>query len=150
MIKEIKHGGKLMAIVISHDHDEPGVNFFTPPEFSQQLAFIKHPAGTAIGAHIHNPPATHGSFVSEVLVVKKGKLRVDLYDESRAYVESVILAAGDVILLARGGHGFKIIEDIEIIEIRQGPHEPATHKFPFKSVSEDEIEFERSGDDTCQ
>ena len=33
-----------------------------------------------------------------------------------------ILASGDVILLASGGHGIDIIKDAEIIEVKQGPY----------------------------
>lgn len=66
---------------------------------------------------------------------------MDLYDEGRVYIESVLLEAGDVILLAGGGHGFKVIEEVEMIEVQQGPYDPASHKRSFESVSERDIKF---------
>jgi mannose-6-phosphate isomerase-like protein (cupin superfamily) len=47
---------------------------------------------------------------------------VDFYDDSQAYLESRLLGSGDVILLAEGGHGFEVIEDLEMIEVKQGPY----------------------------
>ena len=58
----------------------------------------------------------------EVLVIKTGKLRVDFYTDEKAYLKSYLLEQGDVILLASGGHGFEVIEDMEMYEIKQGPY----------------------------
>ena len=33
-----------------------------------------------------------------------------------------ILSKGDIIILFQGGHGFKILEETKIIEIKQGPY----------------------------
>ena len=35
---------------------------------------------------------------------------------------STILRTGDVILLASGGHGFEVLEELEMYEIKQGPY----------------------------
>ena len=58
----------------------------------------------------------------EVLIIKKGILRVDFYDEYEDYLESRNLYAGDIILLVSGGHGFKVIDEVEMIEVKQGPY----------------------------
>ena len=55
-------------------------------------------------------------------MIKRGKLRVDFYDSGRNYIESRILLGGDTILLATGGHGFEALEEIEMIEVKQGPY----------------------------
>jgi hypothetical protein len=75
----------------------------------------------------------------EVLYIKKGKVRVDFYDNKKKYAFSSILNKGDVVLLADGGHGFKMIEDSEIIEIKQGPYCGEEDKVRFTSISEDQI-----------
>jgi hypothetical protein len=72
-------------------------------------------------------------------VLRKGKLRVDFYDRGQAYLDSRILNAGDIILLATGGHGFEVLEEIEMIEIKQGPYIGDEDKVRFDPVSKDKV-----------
>ncbi len=122
MIKEIKNKESVLAIIITNDFCQNGVHFCTPDDFSQQLAYMKHPKGKVIRPHLHNPVKREVFLTKEVLFIKKGKLRVDFYDDEKQYLESYILKEGDTILLAGGGHGFEVIEDIEMIEVKQGPY----------------------------
>jgi phage gp45-like len=66
-----------------------------------------------------------------VLYIKSGKVRIDFYDDHQKHLESRILKAGDVILLAHGGHGIKMIEESEIIEVKQGPYTGEQDKTRF-------------------
>jgi mannose-6-phosphate isomerase-like protein (cupin superfamily) len=122
MLETIEHAGMVLAIVLRRDFRREGIEFFTPPEYSQQLAYMNRPAGYVIPAHVHNPVAREVQRTSEVLFVKSGRVRVDFYDEQRNYLRDLELRAGDVILLVRGGHGFEMLEDCEMIEVKQGPH----------------------------
>ena len=88
-----------MAIIISHRFNEKGIHFFTPNEFSQQLAYMNHPAGKIIEPHYHNAVQRNVVFTQEVLIIKKGKLKVDFYDDDLNHAESRILETGDIILL---------------------------------------------------
>jgi mannose-6-phosphate isomerase-like protein (cupin superfamily) len=126
--------GQVMAIIISHRFNEKGIHFFTPNEFSQQLAYMNHPAGKIIEPHYHNAVQRNVVFTQEVLVIKKGKLKVDFYDDDLNYSESRILEAGDVILLSAGGHGFEVIEDLEMIEVKQGPYQGEADKTRFNTL----------------
>ncbi len=121
-VEHIKHGDQLMAIILPAEFNEPGIHFFTSNEFSQQLGYMKHPAGKVIDPHVHNPVSREVMYTQEVLFIRKGKLRVDFYDEQENYLESRTVRAGDVILLASGGHGFEVLEEIEMIEVKQGPY----------------------------
>src|SRR5262245_34546056 len=107
MVTEIRHEGEVMAIILSAGFQQPGIHFFTPDSFSQQLAYMRHPAGKVIAPHVHNPVTRSVQYTLEVLFLRKGRLRVDFYAPDRRYLESRILTAGDVILLATGGHGFE-------------------------------------------
>lgn len=122
MIEQITHTNQLLAIIICHDFCKPGIHFCTPDDFSQQLAYMQHPAGKLIEPHVHNPVQREVFHTQEVLFLKRGRLRVDFYDDERNYLESRILEAGDTILLASGGHGFEALEEIEMIEVKQGPY----------------------------
>jgi len=122
MIETIEDAGRILAVVIRRGFRREGVEFFTPPEFSQQLGYMNRPRGYVIPPHVHNPVTRQVDYTREVLFVRSGKVRVDLYDDARAHVRSVMLETGDVILLASGGHGFEMLEDCEMIEVKQGPH----------------------------
>ncbi len=140
-MKEIKYNGQLLAIIIPHDYHKPGISFFTPGELSQQLAYMEHPAGHDIAPHVHNPVKREVHYTQEVLVIRKGKLRVDFYDDERNYIESHILTEGDVILLVSGGHGFKVLEDLEMFEIKQGPYAGDKDKTRFDGVDEHNVQI---------
>lgn len=135
MIEQIIDRNQLLAIIVSQKFDQPGVHFFTSGEMSQQLAYIQHPIGKIIKPHIHKPVLREVHFTQEVLFIKKGKLRVDLYDDRQQYIASRILETGDVILLAAGGHGFEVIEEVEIIEVKQGPYVGDRDKISFEGIS---------------
>lgn len=122
MIEHVCHGDQLVAIIIHRDFHKPGIHFFTPDDFSQQLAYMQHPAGKVVDPHVHNPVSRQVHYTQEVLFIKRGRLRVDFYDDQQGYLESRVLKAGDVILLAAGGHGFEALEEIEMIEVKQGPY----------------------------
>lgn len=122
MIEQIQHRGHLLALIVSHRFEKPGVTFFTPNELSQQLAYMHHPMGKIIEPHVHNPVAREVQLTQETLFIKRGKLRVDFFDPQRNYLESRVLVAGDVILLVDGGHGFEVLEELEMIEVKQGPY----------------------------
>ena len=122
MIEYVKDNEKILCIIVRNSYNKSGIEFFTPNDFSQQLAYMNHPSGKIIQPHVHNPVSRQVHYTLEVLVIKKGKVKVDLYNNDQLYVESKILNEGDIILLASGGHGFEVLEDLEMFEIKQGPY----------------------------
>ncbi|MBY3040247.1 hypothetical protein [Rhizobium laguerreae] len=131
MIEKITNGGELQAMILRSNYTFDGIQFFTPDEFSQQLAYMKRPTGYVIQPHVHNAVAREVLYTKEVLLIRSGVVRVDFYSDAQEYYESAILRAGDVILLAFGGHGFEIIEEAEIIEVKQGPYAGESDKTRF-------------------
>ena len=140
-MNEIKFDGKIFAIIIPGDYSKDGVEFFTPNDFSQQLAYMKHPKGKKIDAHVHNIVPREVAYTREVWIIRKGKLRVDFYRDDKTYIESYILNAGDIILLANGGHGFECLEEVEMIEIKQGPYLGENDKVRFPAVDDTKIKL---------
>jgi mannose-6-phosphate isomerase-like protein (cupin superfamily) len=121
-VDQITHNGEMLALIVRDEYSKPGISFFTPNDLSQQLAYMHHPAGKIIDAHVHNPVPRSVTYTQETLFIKRGRLRVDFFDEQYQYLESWELKAGDVILLIKGGHGFEVLEDLEMIEVKQGPY----------------------------
>ena len=144
MITEIKNGSQLLAIILSRDFNQPGIHFLTPNHFSQQLAYMRHPAGKTIAPHVHNPVPRTVEYTVEVLFLKRGKLRVDFYDEAQNYLESRILQTGDVLLLSTGGHGFEALEEIEMLEVKQGPYAGELDKTRFAGISAAQITIQEN------
>ena len=75
-------------------------------------------------------------YTSEVLIILKGKLRVDFYTQSEKYLFSKIIKKNDIIILNSGGHGFKVLEPIEMIEVKQGPYNIKSDKKIFEAIED--------------
>lgn len=131
MVDEIIHEGRLLALILRAGYRAEGIRFFTPNDFSQQLGYMNRPQGYVIPPHVHNPVARSVEYTKEVLFIRSGKVRVDFYDDAQRYLESRVLGAGDVILLAFGGHGFEMLEQTELIEVKQGPYAGDADKTRF-------------------
>lgn len=130
----ISFAGETVAMIIRNTFSRSGVNFLTPKEFPQQLAYMEHPAGKVIGAHLHNKLARQIECTQEVLVIKRGQILVKLYTPEQRFLSSRVLYAGDIILLASGGHGFEMLEDASFVEIKQGPYIGEHEKVRFGST----------------
>lgn len=112
----------LLALIVRSGASENGVHFVTDNDSVHQLGILQWPRGHIIDAHIHNPLARTIDSTQEVLFIRTGKVRVDLYANDQSYKLSSVLEAGDVIFLASGGHGFEILEEANIVEVKQGPY----------------------------
>ena len=143
MIQYIKFQDKLLSIIIRSNYKSQGIEFFTPDDFSQQLGYMNRKKGHVIIPHLHNSVKREVSYTKEVLFIKSGKVRIDFYDDKKNYFESRILDQGDVVLLAFGGHGFEMIEDSEIIEIKQGPYCGNLDKTLFDPVTSKKINIKK-------
>ncbi len=139
MFENFIHNQKLLAVIIRADFKKDGIEFFTPGDFSQQLGYMNRPKGYIIDPHVHNLVDRKVTLTQEVLFIKSGKVRVDFFDDDRNYLESRILEKGDIILLAAGGHGFEILDDAEIIEVKQGPYSGDADKVRFTHSPENPI-----------
>ena len=142
MKEEIVIDGHLCAIILAADFDEPGIQFFTSNDLSQQLASMSYSAGKIIPAHTHNLVRREVSYSQEALFIRKGKVRVDFYTQQQEYRKSRVLGAGDVILLIAGGHGFEVLEDLNMVEVKQGPYFGDTDKTRFVPAMPPKLNFE--------
>jgi hypothetical protein len=142
MIEKIEHQGVVLSIIIRFDYVGQGINFFTPDDFPQQVGYMKREKDYVIPPHVHNAVERKIYDTQEVLLIKSGKVRVDYYDDGRNYLRSRLLKAGDVVLLAYGGHGFVMLEDSEIIEVKQGPYVGDSDKTRFSPVDNHKVRVE--------
>lgn len=133
-VEEIRDGDTIIAVIVRATFHAPGVSFFSEPHFSQQLGYINYPMGHKIVPHVHNRVPREVMYTQETLFVRSGSCRVDLYRDDRTLLARRDLTAGDTILLSTGGHGFEILEDCEMIEVKQGPYSGDADKTRFEAA----------------
>ena len=136
MIENIKHKKKLYALIIRKKfRKKKGVNFFTSKEATQQFGYMKHKKNYNIKPHRHQRRKIKILYTTEIILILKGSLRVDFYDQKEKYLFSKIIRKNDIIMLVHGGHGFKVIKDVEMIEVKQGPYNLTKDKIKFNEVN---------------
>lgn len=136
MVSLIEHvciGGRVAAIIVRADFRPDGIQFVTPAEYSQQLGFMRRPAGYVIQPHVHMPVKHETMLTQEVLYLRSGRVRVDFYGDDEVFAESREIRSGDVILLSSSGHGFEMLEESELIEVKQGPYLDDKRRFTPRS-----------------
>tara|TARA_Y100001970_G_scaffold294299_1_gene450057 strand:+ start:12541 stop:12945 length:405 start_codon:yes stop_codon:yes gene_type:complete len=121
-IKKIVKNGVFYAIIVKSDYTPKKTEFVTDNEHLQQLGFIVYKAGSIIKPHMHKVLKRTIDKTTETLFVKQGKVEYKIYDNDKSPVATGVLNKGDIIALINGGHGFKIIEDAIMIEVKQGPY----------------------------
>ena len=132
MITAIKYKKEIYGYIIKYKKKN-GVNFLTPAELTQQVGQIKHKKNHIIKPHIHYKNFRKINYTAEVLIIQKGKIRIDLYSKSKKYLFSKILNKNNIVILIRGAHGFKILEPTEMLEIKQGPYSKKKDKVLFEN-----------------
>ena len=144
MIEKIIYKKKLLALIVRAKYrNKKGVTFFTPNESTQQFGYMKHKKKHIIKPHLHKKRVTKISYTTEVILIFKGKLRVDFYNYYKKYLFSKILKEKDIIMLVHGGHGFKVLKNIEMLEIKQGPYSLTKDKIKFEEVNEKKIRIKK-------
>lgn len=125
---EVRYKGKILSIIFSHKLKANGVSFLTPNDYTLQLGLIEHPAGKIVRDHIHNPDIKYRvDTTQEFLYLEKGRVKAKIYTDDFKLVEEVIMEPGDFMLHVAGGHGFEILEECRLIEIKQGPYPGPEH-----------------------
>ena len=113
---------KTLVYIVRAGASPEKTTFVTPPELGLQLGFVVAAKKNEIPAHIHRPVERRVVGTPEVLVVKKGRCAIDVFNDQRKLIATRELAMGDVVLMVEGGHGFRMIEDTIFLEIKQGPY----------------------------
>ena len=131
LVEHITAGGAVLACIIRAEARMNETTFLTPPEYNFQVGLVVYPAGGRIKPHAHTPETRSVTGTFEVLVVREGRCEVDIYDGERRCVATRELRTGDLMLVVEGGHGFRMLEDTTLLEIKQGPYAGEGEKEQF-------------------
>ena len=131
MLEKIEANGMSFGFILRNDFSCDGIRFFSEPADTLQLGYMNRPKGYLISPHIHKPYLRQVEYTKEILFIKSGKVKANFYGDDESFVMSVILNVGDFIFLSFHGHGFEVLEDCEIIEVKQGPYAAEADKVRF-------------------
>jgi hypothetical protein len=131
-VEEIVWMGQPLSYIIRRELSPTSTVFLTPAEFTQQLGFVVYPSGGEVKPHLHRSLERKIKGTSEVLLVRKGRCEVDIYDHAKELVATRELREGDILLLIDGGHGFRMLEETVFVEIKQGPYAGLNEKERFQ------------------
>lgn len=144
MIEKIIHKKKMLALIVRGKYrSKKGIHFFTPESATQQFGYMKHKKKHTIKPHLHQKRLTKILSTTEVILIMKGILRVDFYNPKKKYLYSKILKKNDIIMLVHGGHGFKVLKNVEMLEIKQGPYSVSKDKVKFENIDENNIKIKK-------
>jgi hypothetical protein len=127
----VRSGDALLCYIIRSGSLPAATEFLTPPEATLQVGYVVHPRGHEIARHAHRPQERLVSGTAEVLLVHRGRCEMDIYDERQHLVGTRDLRLGDIVILLNCGHGFRMLEDTVLLEIKQGPYAGQGEKEPF-------------------
>lgn len=130
-IEWIKDGDKILSLIIRANFSPEKTSFVTPENFIQQAGFVVYPREGVIANHIHKPLHREIIGTPETLLIRKGKVKVHFFNNARELKGEAIIEAGDILMLVSGGHGFTMLEDSILFEIKQGPYTGLDEKERF-------------------
>jgi uncharacterized protein with PhoU and TrkA domain len=130
-IETIADGDETLAYIVRASNAPERTVFVTPDDCVQQVGFVVHGAGSEIQRHYHLPMERSIVGTPEVLVVRQGRCEMDVYDRGQNFITTRELRRGDVMVMLGGGHGFRMLEDTVLLEIKQGPYFGADEKRQF-------------------
>ncbi len=122
-VESVTANGKTYAIFIPKTADADGVNFVTQDADEFQVGVMRRPAGHVVQPHTHPIKTKTVEGISEFLLVRKGKVKITVFDEDWKTLDERVLTGGDCLVFFRGGHSLEMLEETGLIEVKQGPYE---------------------------
>lgn len=120
--KFLQKDGSLIAILFKYSDLEKGTNFYTDNELPFQFATMQRSKGELVRIHKHKQRKNLVESTTEVLIIKSGFIKVTLLSDKKELISEVELKSNDLIILYKGYHGIKFVEDTIMFEIKQGPY----------------------------
>lgn len=123
-VTEIKQGELVLARHIPASVAwSGGLQFFSPEGDYQQVGTWGYEQGKTLLAHSHKEVSREVLWTQEVLYIRAGRVRAEIYDAADQKVAELEAGAGDILVLLRGGHGYHILENgTQVLEIKNGPY----------------------------
>lgn len=122
-MREIIKDNIILAKHISSNEWGDGLKFYSNDDEYMQVGTWGYDKDKELLAHSHNEVSREVLYTQEVLYIKQGSIEASIYDINDNLVEKFIAKEGDVVILLRGGHGYRILEDkTQVLEVKNGPY----------------------------
>lgn len=122
-IKEIKYNEEILARHIPSEAWASGLGFYSNDEEFIQVGSWQYDKGKELLKHIHNPIERTVIRTQEVLYIKKGSIKAQIFSLDEILIDEIIAKEGDTVILLNSGHGYTILENnTQVLEIKNGPY----------------------------
>ena len=119
----IKNKGEELVVVIRRGDFPEGLKFYTGEGKFVQVATWNHPKGNRSIPHAHKEAERTATKTQEVVYVKSGKLKAEIYDDEGNFIDSTEMGEGDIAIIFSGGHSFTTLTDnTQVLEVKNGPY----------------------------
>ena len=110
------------AIVMRDSFNAKGISFVTGGDSLLELGYMNHDEGYVVKPHYHPKVKRVNYGTQEVIFIKKGSVKINFYSKDNILINYIILFKGDWIVFLNGGHGLEMLENTELIEVKNGPY----------------------------
>lgn len=125
MINKIYSNNKktiLCAFICRDNISTDRTNISSENDFLQ-VAVKKLNIGDNVAPHKHNPIERYTTGTQESWIVLQGSVKANIFDTNGAFMQSVVLNDGDIIIFFYGGHELITMKnDTLFCEIKNGPY----------------------------
>lgn len=127
----ITHNGKVLCLIVRSELRAKTV-FHTSNDINLQVGHIVYRAGGEVQRHRHPPITRTVVGHAEVVIVESGRAHFDVYSEEDGQLLCTReVGPRDIVVVMAGGHGYRMIEDTVLIEVKQGPFSGVPEKILF-------------------
>ena len=121
-MRVIKENNEILCIILKSNEWKKGLNFLTPSDMFIQAGTWSYDKGKQLMAHVHKKYERKIDKTMETIFIKRGSLKINIFNNKKEHLESIVVIEGDTAILCNGGHGYEILEDnTEVLEVKNGP-----------------------------
>ena len=118
-----KYGSVLVLVLETQDYIQgEDKRFFSDAGDALQIGSLFFPQDSVVKPHIHKHKERPDDPM-EILLLFRGRIEADIYDEEHKMVGVLDLKPGDILIQKRGGHGFRFPAKAPLLEIKLGPYD---------------------------
>ena len=123
LIYSKKNKKKILGAIFKYKNISKKRNNISPINEYIQASTQKLKKNSIIKSHIHLKNKRTTFSTQEIWIVLRGKLSVKIFDIDKKQIKRFFLNKGDMYILFKGGHSFKVLKDnTDFYEIKNGPY----------------------------
>ena len=120
---KIEHAGELYAIYAPIEEIKKDTEWFGENSLPLQASRMVYEKGKVFKPHKHilNPRIIKRT--QEAFIVISGRLLIEVFNEAKESIATFEAKAGDLVLVYKGYHSVKVVEDCVAYEVKSGSYD---------------------------